>query len=143
MSETKDSTIKLFGKTIPVPETLVGVSQADVVNESIDQNHFSSTNSSKESLNNRDEQEVEIEKDTLREMQIHEKNEDEVPTQSTEEFTNPDAASRTGEESVTISTEREVATLKSSKTEEEQDEASNSQDKSLKKTRQNTSMSAL
>jgi hypothetical protein len=58
--------------------------------------------------------------DTLGENQIHEKNEG-VPTQSTEE-------------SVTMSTEREAATLKTSKVEEEeQDETSNSQDKNLKK----------
>lgn len=67
------------------------------------------------------------------EKQADEKNEDGVLTQSNEEFTNPDAASRTGEESVTASTEKEVATLKTSKTEEEQDETSNSQEKSLKK----------
>jgi hypothetical protein len=58
--------------------------------------------------------------DTLGENQIHEKNEG-VPTQLTEE-------------SVTMSTEREAATLKTSKVEEEeQDETSNSQDKNLKK----------
>lgn len=62
-----------------------------------------------------------------------EKKEDGAPTQSSEELTNPDAASRTGEESVTISTERDATTLKTSKTEEEQGETSNSQDKNLKK----------
>lgn len=57
MSETKDPAIKLFGKTIPVPDILVGtpaLSSGDVVDESIDQNHDSSINSSK------DEQEQEI-----------------------------------------------------------------------------------
>lgn len=56
------------------------------------------------------------------------KKEDGVPTKSSEEFSTPDAASRTGEES-----EREAATLKTSKIEEEQDETSNSHDKNLKK----------
>jgi len=69
----------------------------------------------------------------LGEKPSDEKNEDGIPTQSTEEFTNPDAASRTDEESITVSTERKAATLKTSKTEEEQDETSNSQDKILKK----------
>ncbi|KAK2351915.1 cyclic dof factor [Trifolium repens] len=143
MLETKDSAIKLFGKTIPVPEIFVEtpaiLSSGDVVDESIesidDENHDSSTNSSRESHNTRDDtHEQEIEKDTLGEKQIYEKNEG-VPTQSTKEFTNPDATSRTREESVTMSTEREATMLKTSKTEEEdeQDETSNSQDKNLKK----------
>ncbi|CAL5191199.1 unnamed protein product [Lathyrus oleraceus] len=137
MLETKDSAIKLFGKTIPVKEILVGLSplsSADVVDHIIHHhNHDSSTNSSTESHNTIDAKEQEIHKDTVGEKPTDEKNEDGVPTQSNEESTNPDAASRTGEESVTASTEKEVATLKASKTEEEQDETSNSQEKSLKK----------
>lgn len=59
MLETKDSTIKLFGKTIPILEVHVG----DVVDESIDDHHHDfSTNSSNESHNNKDEQDQEIEK---------------------------------------------------------------------------------
>ncbi|CAI8591828.1 unnamed protein product [Vicia faba] len=134
MLETKDSAIKLFGKTIPVKEILVGLSPLSsahvVVHHSI---HDSSTNSSRDSHNTIDAKEQEIPQDTLGEKSTDEKNGDGAPTQSTEEFTNPDAASRTGEESVTASTEKEVATLKTSKTEEEQDETSNSQEKSLKK----------
>lgn len=61
------------------------------------------------------------------------KKEDGAPTQSSEEFTDPDAASKTGEESVTPSTEKEATTLKTSKTEEEQGNANNLQDKTLKK----------
>ncbi|CAJ2668992.1 unnamed protein product [Trifolium pratense] len=142
MLETKDSAIKLFGKTIPVPEILVAtpaLSSGDVVDESIesihDENHDSSTNSSRESHNTRDDaHEQEIEKDTSGDKQTDEKNEG-VSMQSTGEFTNQDAASGTGEESITVSTEREDATLKTSKTEkeEQQDETSNSQDKILKK----------
>ncbi|GAU14150.1 hypothetical protein TSUD_169760 [Trifolium subterraneum] len=129
MLEIKDSAIKLFGKTIPVPEILVepsALSSGDVVDESIesidDENLDSSTNSSRESHNTRDDaHEQEIEKDTLGEKQVNEKNEG-VPTQSTEEFTNPDATSRTEEESIIVSTERDAATLKTSKTEEEEEE---------------------
>jgi hypothetical protein len=71
MLETKDSAIKLFGKTIPVPEIFVKtpaiLSSGDVVDESIesidDENHDSSTNSSRESHNARDDtHEQEIEK---------------------------------------------------------------------------------
>jgi len=58
MLETKDSAIKLFGKTIPILEVHVGVSD-----ESIDDHHHDfSTNSSKESHDNKDAQEQEIEK---------------------------------------------------------------------------------
>jgi len=56
MLETKDSAIKLFGKTIPILEV-------HVVDESIDDHHHDfSTNSSNESHNNKDAQEQEIEK---------------------------------------------------------------------------------
>lgn len=61
------------------------------------------------------------------------KKKDGSPIQSSEEFTNPDTSSRTGEESVTPSSEREAAALKALKTEEEQGETSNSHDKNLKK----------
>ncbi|KAK7340555.1 hypothetical protein VNO77_21261 [Canavalia gladiata] len=143
MSEAKDPAIKLFGKTIPVPEIPAGSvdsagatasSSGDVVDDSVDQNHASSTNSSRESHTNRDAQDHDIEKDTLLEKPTEDdKKEDRAPTQSSEEFTNPETASRTGEESVTLSAEREATTLKTSKTEEEQGETSNSQDKNLKK----------
>ncbi|KAJ1419649.1 Zinc finger, Dof-type [Sesbania bispinosa] len=143
MSEAKDPAIKLFGKTIPLPEIQAGSgdsaeappsSSGDVVDESVDQNHASSTNSSRESHTNEDAKEQEIEKDTLGEKPTDDKKEDGAPTQLSEEFTNPDTASGTGEESVTLSTEREATTtLKTSKTEEEQGETSKSQDKNLKK----------
>lgn len=66
MLETKDSAIKLFGKTIPIKEILVGLSplsSIDVVDHSIHHhNHDSSTNSSTESHNTIDEKEQEIHK---------------------------------------------------------------------------------
>ncbi|XP_027351621.1 cyclic dof factor 2 [Abrus precatorius] len=146
MSEAKDPAIKLFGKTIPVPEIPAGSgdsagapasSSGDVVDDTVDHNHASSTNSSRESYTNRDAQEHDaIHKDSSEEKPTDDKKEDGAPAQSSEEFTNPDTASRTGEESITLSTEREATTLKTSKSEEEQGEqgeTSNSQDKNLKK----------
>ena len=50
-----------------------------------------------------------------------------------EQVTNLDIALVTYEESITQSTEREATTLKTTKTEEEQSETSNSHDKNLKK----------
>lgn len=52
MLETKDSAIKLFGKTIPVKEILVGLSSLSSAHVVVDDhNHDSSTNSSRESRN--------------------------------------------------------------------------------------------
>lgn len=136
MSEAKDPAIKLFGKTIPVPEIPAeapALSSGDVVDDSAEQSHASSTNSSRESRTNRDAPEGDLDKDTLGEKPTDNKKEDGAPTQSSEEVTNPEAASGTCEESITLSTEREATPLKTSKTEEEQGETSNSQDKNLKK----------
>ncbi|KAF1879396.1 hypothetical protein Lal_00005862 [Lupinus albus] len=138
MSEAKDPAIKLFGKTIPVPEIPTGsgdsnkapsLSSGDVV----DQNHASSSNSS-----DRGEEELEIEQcsifscefgDTMGEKSTEDKKED--VTKSSEEVTNLDTASRSGEASVTPSTEKEATTLETSRAEEEYGE--NSQEKTLKK----------
>lgn len=66
MLEARDPAIKLFGKTIPVPEISSGSgdstgapdsSSGDVVDEGIIQNHASSINSSN---TNMDEEEREI-----------------------------------------------------------------------------------
>ena len=66
MSEAKDPAIKLFGKTIPVPEILPGSNGAPasssgdvVVDDSVD---ASSTNSSRESHTNTDAQEKDFDK---------------------------------------------------------------------------------
>ncbi|KAG4922671.1 hypothetical protein JHK86_051484 [Glycine max] len=136
MSEVKDPAIKLFGKTIPVPEIPRGSagapasSSGDVVDDSVD---ASSTNSSRESHTKRDALGKDVDKDTLGEKLTDDKKEDGAPTQSSEEVTNLDTASGSCEESVALSTEREATTLKTMKTEEEQSETSNSQDKNLKK----------
>ena len=71
MSEAKDPAIKLFGKTIPLPEIparsgdSVGPSDstsADAVDDYIDHNHASTTNSSRESNTDRDAEEQENKK---------------------------------------------------------------------------------
>jgi hypothetical protein len=72
MSEAKDPAIKLFGKTIPVPEIpatgladSTGASAASsgpVVDDSTDQDHDCSTNSSPEANTDRDAEEREAEK---------------------------------------------------------------------------------
>ncbi|QHO10295.1 Cyclic dof factor [Arachis hypogaea] len=135
MSEVaKDPAIKLFGKTIPVPEIptgsgdLTGAPALSSVDDSVDQNNTSSTNSTSSS----DAHELEEidNKDTLGNKPDEKR--EVVPLQSSE-IVNPDTASAAGEESVSQSTEKEAMALKTSKTEEEQSETSNSQDKTLKK----------
>ncbi|KAK7295378.1 hypothetical protein RJT34_18285 [Clitoria ternatea] len=145
MSEAKEPAIKLFGMTIPVPEIPPGSGDpagapasfpGDVVDDghTVDQNNNdSSTNSSRESHTNTDEQEEDINKDTLGEKPNDDKREDATLAQSSEEFTNPDTTSRTGEESISLSTEREATTSKTPNTEEEQGDTSQSQGKNLKK----------
>lgn len=76
MSEAKDPAIKLFGKTIAVPEipsrsgdsseVLASSSGGDVVDDSVDQNHASSTNSSRESHTDGDAKEQEIDEKVLK-----------------------------------------------------------------------------
>lgn len=71
MSEAKDPAIKLFGKTIPVPEVplssgeSVGAPEPDpssgtLVEDTVDQDHASSSNSSPEVNTNRDREEKEV-----------------------------------------------------------------------------------
>jgi len=92
MSEAKDPAIKLFGKTIPVPEVHANGSgecsgapaacSGPVVDDSIDQDRSSSSNSS-----------VEADKDELGEKPTENKREDGGPPVSSEELTNPDGTS--------------------------------------------------
>lgn len=72
MSEAKDPAIKLFGKTIPVPEIPANGSldssgvpaplSGPVVDDNIDQDHACSTNSSPEVYTDRDGEERAAEK---------------------------------------------------------------------------------
>jgi hypothetical protein len=132
MLEAKDPAIKLFGKTIPVPEISAGSgdstgapasSSGDAVDDGIAQNHASSLNSSN---TNMDEEEREIDEDTMEEeLTKCKKEKDETLAQSSQKNTDLDTASRLVEESINPSTEEEQ------KTNEEQ--AENAQDKTLKK----------
>ncbi|KAK7374572.1 hypothetical protein VNO80_08003 [Phaseolus coccineus] len=136
MSEAKDPTIKLFGKTIPLSEIATGSagapasSSGDVVDESVEQSHASSSNSSRESHTR---EEGVVDKDSQGEKPADNKKEDRAPSQSLEEVNNPDTASGTCEESITLPIDKETTTLRTSKTEEELSETSKSQDKNLKK----------
>lgn len=71
MSEVKDPAIKLFGKTIPLPEVPVGSgdspgarpsNSAPVLDGDMDQELASSSNSSPEANTNRDVEERELDK---------------------------------------------------------------------------------
>ncbi|KAL5080273.1 hypothetical protein RYX36_008694 [Vicia faba] len=132
MLEARDPAIKLFGKTIPVPEVSSGSGDStgapdsscgDVVDEGIVQNHASSVNS----LNtNMDEEEREIDEGTMEEeLAEYEKEKDEALTELSKKNTDINSASRLVEESINLSAEEEQ------KGKEEQ--AENSQDKTLKK----------
>ncbi|CAL5185898.1 unnamed protein product [Lathyrus oleraceus] len=132
MLEARDPAIKLFGKTIPVPEISSGSgdstgapdsSSGDVVDEGIIQNHASSINSSN---TNMDEEEREIDEDTMEEEPAeYKKEKDEALTQLSEKNADINTASRLVEESINLSAEEEQ------KSKEEQGESS--QDKTLKK----------
>ncbi|XP_041008304.1 cyclic dof factor 2-like isoform X1 [Juglans microcarpa x Juglans regia] len=143
MSEAKDPAIKLFGKTIPVPEIPTNgsidssgapaPSSVPVVDDNIDQDRACSTNSSPEANTDRDGEERAAEKDILGEKPSENKQEGPGPPVSSEELTNPDVTSGISENSKTLPVEKESATLKPSKSEEERSESSNSQEKPLKK----------
>ncbi|CAK7327970.1 unnamed protein product [Dovyalis caffra] len=141
MSEPKDPAIKLFGKTIQVPEFSITTTTSDD-DDSQCQDRPSCANSSPldetstdNNNNNRDLGEEDIEtddKDPVEEKPT-EKQDLEASPVAIEEYSNPDATSETGENPKTPSIERESTALKTSKTEEEQSDTSNSQDKTLKK----------
>lgn len=139
MSEAKDPAIKLFGKTIPVPEIPAtgladstgapAASSGPVIDDSTDQDHACSTNSSPEANTDRDGDEREAEKDTLGEKPTENKQKDGGPPVSSDELTNPDATSGISENPA----EKDSDRLKPSKPDEEQSESSNSHEKPLKK----------
>lgn len=62
MVEPKDQGIKLFGRTIPLPEVTPSVGAASFVDDRIDQDPTCSTNSSRESDKSRDGEERDSEK---------------------------------------------------------------------------------
>lgn len=69
MAEPKDQGIKLFGRTIPLPEVTPSAGAATSVDDRIDQDRTCSTNSSPESDKSRDGEERDSEK-VLKDSQI-------------------------------------------------------------------------
>ncbi|GKU97202.1 hypothetical protein SLEP1_g10373 [Rubroshorea leprosula] len=153
MLETKDPAIKLFGKTIPLPEVFQGAAAAAAAASSgdddldQDEQRVCSTSSSPEDNSNNGVEEREDQKDMLgdKDAEIKQevkggkededvaKHEDEVAMVTSEESANPEANSGPNENSKTPSAEKESSASKTSKTDEDQSETSNSQEKTLKK----------
>ncbi|XWS40890.1 hypothetical protein CRYUN_Cryun17cG0034900 [Craigia yunnanensis] len=168
MSEPKDPAIKLFGKTIPLPEkspkaaaaaaaaTATATTAANFCatcgddnnnsnnidqDQDQDQDRCCSTNSSPEE--NKGE-EREAEKDTVGdkptdfEPEVDRKEDgfkqdDGAPPVTSGESTNLEAISGASDSPKTPSVEKESTALKTSKTEEDQSETSNPQEKTMKK----------
>lgn len=149
MSEAKDPAIKLFGKTIQLPESPAPAAAAsecggdasalsnDIpADDSLAQDRPSSPNSSPEDSNlDRRGAEEESEKiqDFSGEKGNDSKTEDGAQSLMPEELTDPTSSSLTKESSKAPSVDSEAALAKASKAEDEQNETSNSQDKTLKK----------
>ncbi|KAF5748989.1 hypothetical protein HS088_TW04G00950 [Tripterygium wilfordii] len=128
MTEPKDPAIKLFGKTIPLPEI-----PPFAVDDGDNQDRPSSTNSSTEEDKNIDAEEGDVvDKDATEEKPSDTKPEDGAPSVASDESRNPDTTSGTNENSKT-SPVKESDTSKTSKTEEEQSETSTSQEKTTLK----------
>ncbi|CBI22234.3 unnamed protein product, partial [Vitis vinifera] len=141
MAEAKDPAIKLFGKTIPLPEVATAAAGNDSPSGAtvggggedwVDQNR--ATNSSpEEDCVRAGEEGREVDKDTSGGKVTDTRQEDGARSSTSEEFTDPDANSGVNENPKTPSADKETATLKCSKNEEEQSETSISQEKTLKK----------
>ncbi|KAJ8775087.1 hypothetical protein K2173_020091 [Erythroxylum novogranatense] len=148
MSEPKDPGIKLFGKTIPLPEIsgkLTATTTASnstcgggggLDGDSQDQGCPSCADSSSpdESSTKGDVVERESdEKDAIGEKTTECKQEHGAPPENLKESPNPDGASGINVNPRTPTVERESSTSKASNTEEEQSDTSNSQEKTPKK----------
>ncbi|KAF2313612.1 hypothetical protein GH714_012392 [Hevea brasiliensis] len=146
MSEPKDPAIKLFGKTIPLPEiaqggtssttnTCGGAGSFVVDDDSQDQDRPSCASSSLEESNTKaDGEERETDKDAVGEKPTESsKQENGARTITSEESSNPDATSGVSENHKMPCVEKENDALKTSKIEEEQSDTSNSQEKTPKK----------
>ncbi|KAA8547980.1 hypothetical protein F0562_004409 [Nyssa sinensis] len=145
MSEVKDPAIKLFGKTIPLSETqaLGAVSGRAPPPASSDPPSDDSPNedppppTSNASAENNDTNRVGEEQQPDKEPSggrlTDTKQEDVAQPLTSEEITGPNATPLTNENLKTPSVDNEDATLKISKTEEEQSGTGNLQEKTLKK----------
>ncbi|WCJ25679.1 cycling DOF factor 2 [Euphorbia peplus] len=134
MSEPKDSAIKLFGKTIPLPDISTtapptATSSGGGCFDDGSQDQDDSPCSVDESDTICDGDDKDIEKDDVEEKPKDCKMENVAPALASEESSNPDVMSGTSENPKTASVEKDNA----SKTEEEQSDTSNSQEKTLKK----------
>ncbi|KAF8408115.1 hypothetical protein HHK36_007257 [Tetracentron sinense] len=148
MLETKDPAIKLFGKTIPLPAnkeipvlsgndssrpvSAAAAAAAAAREESLDHNLHSSKISSEDEKSSRGGEEHE-DKDPLGENPTEIEQKDGAPPTSSRDVTDPDMSSGINENPKTPSGDKETATLHTSRTEEEQSEMNNSQEKTLKK----------
>ncbi|CAK9322674.1 unnamed protein product [Citrullus colocynthis] len=150
MSEPKDPAIKLFGKTIPLPEASPATPQlpsslpiltpGDDNTAAVNHDHDSSSSSlSPEANIDGDAEDLEVDKETIRGKSGGTKLEDGDGdgdgdgglSVSTEEFTNSDTSAVRSENSKVLSGE-ESNPSSTTKT-DEQNETSNSQEKTLKK----------
>ncbi|KAF5735548.1 hypothetical protein HS088_TW15G01055 [Tripterygium wilfordii] len=133
MTEPKDPAIKLFGKTIPLPE-IPPFAVDEAINRD-NQDRSSCSNSSTEKDKNIDGEEGDFsDKDAIEEKPSDTQPEDEASSVASDEPRNPDTTSGTNERPKTSPAENESATSKTSKREEEQSETSTSQEKpTLKK----------
>ncbi|XVF60558.1 hypothetical protein PTKIN_Ptkin08bG0057600 [Pterospermum kingtungense] len=155
MSEAKDPAIKLFGKTIPFPEKSPKAAAATTTrpadfcvtcgddnnnssnNIDKDQDPCCSTNSSPEENKGEDgdaEKDSVGDKRTDFEREVGESKEDDgAPPVTSGESSNLETISGASDNPKTPSDQKERTALKTSKTEEDQSETSNPQEKPLKK----------
>ncbi|PIN04837.1 hypothetical protein CDL12_22626 [Handroanthus impetiginosus] len=145
MSEVKDPKIKLFGKTIELPETATAVAEESggavsaqscevAVEDSLNQDPPCSSNSMLEDSNmNRDAEEQEASKTLSGPEQDNAKEEDRAPPLTSEEPKDSNTNQPIIEDPCAPSAESEAGQAKMSKSEEDQSETSNSQEKTLKK----------
>ncbi|OWM64572.1 hypothetical protein CDL15_Pgr020539 [Punica granatum] len=125
--EPKDPAIKLFGKTIPLPEIPPEAAP-------VDSNLTHETGPPpEEDCVRADKEEKEDSKETSKGNPTTSTQEDETLRPIGEDSTDPDAASGISENNKTTSVDKESATQKPSKSDEEQSETSNTQEKPLKK----------
>ncbi|KAI3452293.1 hypothetical protein Pfo_008958 [Paulownia fortunei] len=145
MSEVKDPKIKLFGKTIELPDNSaaaaaetggpVSAQSCEAAGEeSLNQDPSCSSDSMLEDSNlNRDAEEQESRKSLSGPEQDHPKEEDLAKPLTSEELKGSNATVPMIEDSNAPSADNDTGSVKMSKTEEDQSETSNSQEKTLKK----------
>ncbi|XP_011098639.1 cyclic dof factor 2-like [Sesamum indicum] len=143
MSEVKDPKLKLFGKTIELPDTFAAAAESGgpvsaqtfegAGEDSLNQDPPCSSNSMLEDSSfNRDGEDQESFKSLSGPTQEHEKEEDRAQPLTLEELKDSNANPPIVEDS-NAPADSDAGSMKMSKNEEDQAETSNSQEKSLKK----------